>query len=124
MRPAVLAVLAALPLAAAAAPQHPVVPLYDAAGVTRTCDATFALVWEDCSRSDAVQAIREILSQTKTWRLPGRGMAAGKLTLSGGVATLAFPPRNFPPQQLIDAARRCLSGALLSGGDTLKSIEF
>jgi len=41
MRPAVLALFAALPLAAAAAPQRPEIPLFDAAGVTRTCDATF-----------------------------------------------------------------------------------
>jgi hypothetical protein len=46
------------------------------------------------------------------------------MTLSAGLATLEVPPRNFQPHQLIDAAWRCLSGAQLSGGDTLKSIAF
>lgn len=87
-------------------------------------DATFALVREGCSRSDGVQAARLAISQVKTWRYPGSGHETWKLTLSAGVATLVFPPRNFPAEQLIDAAQRCLSGALLSGGDTLKSIEF
>jgi HD-like signal output (HDOD) protein len=85
-------------------------------------DATFALVWEDCARSDAVRSVRQVLSYVKTW--PFRGSEGFKLSLSAGVATLAFPPRNFPGGQLLDAATRCLSGALLSGGDTLKSIEF
>jgi GGDEF domain-containing protein len=92
------------------------------ARATLVGDATFALVWEDCARSDAVRTVRQMLSQVKTW--PFRGGAGWKLSLSAGVATLAFPPRNFPGGQLLDAATRCLSGALLSGGDTLKSIEF
>ena len=46
------------------------------------------------------------------------------LTLSAGLATLEFAPKNYPARELIDAAQRCLSGAQLSGGDTVKSIEF
>ncbi|MDX1943866.1 MAG: HDOD domain-containing protein [Pirellulaceae bacterium] len=87
-------------------------------------DATFALIGEGCPRSDALQAVRGALRQVKTWQPPGDELAETKLSLSAGIATLAFPPRNFPAEQLLDAAQRCLSGAALSGGDTLKSIEF
>jgi hypothetical protein len=46
------------------------------------------------------------------------------LTLSGGLATIDFPPKNFAPQEMLDAAERCLGGAQLSGGDTVKSIAL
>jgi hypothetical protein len=93
------------------------------APATQVSDSSYALIWEDCSRSDAVRGMRQALADAKVWwesRSPGRG----ELTLSAGLATLEFPPRNFPTKQLIDAAYRCLSGAQLSGGDTLKSIVF
>jgi len=80
-------------------------------------------VWEDCSRSDAVQSMRQAAAEAKQWWI-GRSRSRGDLTLSAGLATLEIPPRNFPTKQLIEAAQRCLSGARLSGGDTLKSIVF
>jgi hypothetical protein len=46
------------------------------------------------------------------------------LSISMGLASLDVPPKNFPAQELISAASRCLSGAHLAGGDTLKSIEL
>ena len=85
-------------------------------------DAQFALVWQDCPRREALDCARQILASVKAWQ-PGGGLAS-ELTLSIGVSTLTLPPKNFPPQELIDAARRCLSGAQLSGGDTVKSWEF
>jgi HD-like signal output (HDOD) protein len=87
-------------------------------------EATFAMVWENCSRSDAVETVRQALDNAKSWRMPGSVGQDLEISLSAGVATLALPPKNFPPQQLIDAAQRCLSGAQLSGGGTSKSIEF
>ncbi len=85
-------------------------------------DAQFALVWQDCPRRDALDASRQLLAAVKAWQ-PTGGLAC-EMTLSIGVATLTLPPKNFPPQELIEAARRCLSGAQLSGGDTVKSLEF
>jgi hypothetical protein len=41
-----------------------------------------------------------------------------------GAATLALPPRNFPPHELIEAAWRCLTGARAAGGNTVKSIDI
>jgi HD-like signal output (HDOD) protein len=86
-------------------------------------DSCFALVWEGCPRSEGVRLARHALSAVKPW---SRQRLAGgvELILSAGLATLEFPPKNFPPHELIDGAQRCLSGAQLSGGDTVKSIEL
>jgi len=93
-------------------------------GATQVGEATFALLWENCPRSDAVETVRQVLQQVKTWRMPGSIGQEIDISLSAGVATLALPPKNFPPQQLIDAVQRCLSGVQLSGGGAVKSIEF
>ena len=86
-------------------------------------ESTCALVWEDCPRSDAVQLARNALDAAKAGRARPGGFPA-ELTLSAGLATVDVLPRNFQPQQLIDAAQRCLGAAQLSGGDTLKSIAY
>ena len=93
------------------------------APATMVGEACYALVWEDCSRSDSLQLVRQILRDAKEWRYNQPG-SPSELTLSAGLATLEVPPRNYEPAQLIAAAQRCLSGAQLSGGDTLKSIAF
>ena len=72
-------------------------------------------------RSRAALA-RHLLEAVKPWAA-GR-FESVKLTLSAGLATLEFPPKNFPPHELIEGALRCLGGAELSGGDTVKSIEL
>lgn len=86
-------------------------------------DSRLAMVWEACSRSDAVRLARECLSDVREWSQDRFGLSCD-LTLSAGVATLEFAPKNYPPQELIDATQRCLIGAQLSGGDTVKSIAF
>jgi hypothetical protein len=37
---------------------------------------------------------------------------------------MGVPPKNFAPEDLIHAARRCLSAAQASGGGSLKSIDI
>jgi PleD family two-component response regulator len=44
-------------------------------------------------------------------------------TISIGVASLSLPSKNFPSDNLLKAAARCLDAAKLSGGNTLKSID-
>jgi hypothetical protein len=44
------------------------------------------------------------------------------LSLSIGVASLEFAPKNYPPRRLVEAAFGCLSAAQLFGGNTAKSI--
>ena len=53
-----------------------------------------------------------------------RGGVQQPVTLSVGVATLALPPKNFPAQDLLTAADRCLYGSRASGGGVVKSIEI
>lgn len=84
----------------------------------------FALLWMDAQRNEAVALMRHALREAAAWSvLQPAGLAAG-LTFSSGMATLALPSKNFPPQELIAGAERCLSGAILSGGHTVKSIEL
>jgi GGDEF domain-containing protein len=86
-------------------------------------DSQLAMLWEDCSRSDAVQFARNCLAAVRSWSREEFPLGAD-LTLSIGLATLESAPKNYPSGELIDAASRCLSGAQLSGGDTVKSIAF
>jgi HD-like signal output (HDOD) protein/GGDEF domain-containing protein len=86
-------------------------------------DSQLAVLWDDTSRSDAVAAVRTILSRVKPW-VASRFPEEGPLTLSAGVAAVELITRNFSAETLVQAAQRCLSGAQLSGGDTVKSIAF
>ncbi|MBW8883794.1 MAG: HDOD domain-containing protein, partial [Planctomycetia bacterium] len=86
-------------------------------------DSRLAMVWEGCPRSDAVQLARDCLAAAHDWSRD-RFPLSCDLSLSAGLATLEFAPKNYPSQELIDAAGRCLIGAQLSGGDTVKSITF
>lgn len=92
------------------------------APATLVSDSSLAVVLEDCPRSEAVRLSRHVLASVQPWA--SARFAGAELTLSAGLATLEFPPKNFPPHELIDGALRCLSGAELSGGDTVKSIEL
>ena len=46
------------------------------------------------------------------------------VTLSVGVATVPVPPKNFSPEDLLNAADHCLYGSRASGGGVVKSIEI
>ncbi len=96
----------------------------DASRVLAVGEARFALLLVNCDRSAAVAAARELLNEA---RRACRGFAASAsrpIKISLGVATVTLPPRNFSVQELIEAARRCLSAAQSSGGDAVKSIEI
>ena len=85
---------------------------------------TFALLWDHAERDEAVELMRHTLKEAADWSEVQTGGIAGALTFSAGAATLALPSKNFPPRELIEGAQRCLSGALLSGGNTVKTIEM
>lgn len=87
-------------------------------------DARLAILLPDCSRNDALARIRELLGHVRSAFAAGASSFPHGVTLSAGVATLLLPPKNFPPAELVSAARRCLSSAQLSGGDSVKSIEL
>lgn len=84
----------------------------------------FALLWEGCKRNQGFELARHVLDQAQESALNEDGVLPGGWILSAGLATLTLPPRNFPPHELVSAAQRCLSGAMLSGGNAVKSIEF
>lgn len=86
-------------------------------------DSQIAVICDDCARREAVENGRVALSRVKAWSRQMVTMRS-ELTLSVGLATLEFTPKNYPAEELIGGAERCLSAAKLSGGDTLKSIEF
>jgi HD-like signal output (HDOD) protein/GGDEF domain-containing protein len=83
-------------------------------------EARYALLW-DCDRREAAQSGRLLAQALAQWWEQRQEAAA--LTVSIGIATLAFPSKNFPPRELLTPAQRCLSAAILSGGNCVKSIE-
>ena len=84
----------------------------------------FALLWGDSTRSDALATLRTVQQSLPAWQEECMPSDNVHLSLSAGVATLALPSRNFPPQELVTAAERCLDAAKLAGGNQLKSIEL
>lgn len=84
----------------------------------------FALLWGDCTRSDSLATLRTVQQSLPAWQEESMPSDTVHLSLSAGVATLSIPSRNFPPQELVTAAERCLDAALLAGGNAIKSIEL
>ena len=94
-----------------------------ASQAVQVSDSRVALLSCDCSRRDAVELARQVLTAVKPWSRRQFPLSF-ELTLSSGVATLEVPSRNFPAGDLLVAAERCLSAAQLSGGSTVKSIDL
>lgn len=86
-------------------------------------DWGFAVILPNCERSAAVDSAHRVISQLKEL-LPHAGDRKPSLSLSAGIGTVSLPPRNFPPTDLLNGAARCLSGAQVSGGGVVKSIEI
>lgn len=87
-------------------------------------DSHFALVLVDYDRQASLDAARHIGRRVHELGQPLLEGATPVLSLSIGLASLNVPPKNFPASELISAARRCLSAAQLSGGNSVKSIEL
>jgi HD-like signal output (HDOD) protein/GGDEF domain-containing protein len=86
-------------------------------------DNRLATIWESCPRNEAVRSARSVLDSVRGWSRSKYPLGSD-LTLSAGLATLEFAPKNYPAAELINASERCLTAAQLSGGNTTKSIEF
>jgi GGDEF domain-containing protein len=86
-------------------------------------DSRLAMLLVGCSRNDAVRLARSVLDCVGPWSREQFGIGSD-MTLSIGLATLESVPKNCPAGDLIEAAQRCLGAAQLSGGNTVKSIEF
>ena len=83
------------------------------------------LVLPHCDRHAAVDLAEETLSRIDSMgeRLQAQGTAL-KYIASAGVSSVALPPKNFPPQDLLDTALRCLAAAQSSGTSVVKSLEI
>jgi len=46
------------------------------------------------------------------------------VTFSVGIASIALPPKNFAPADMVEAAQRCLDAARRAGGNCTKGIEI
>jgi HD-like signal output (HDOD) protein/GGDEF domain-containing protein len=90
----------------------------------QTSETRFVLVLPDCGRRQAVQLGDQLLARLRRTIGAVAGEASATISLSAGAATVSLPARNFPAQDLIDRAGRCLYAARAAGGDCLKSIEI
>jgi GGDEF domain-containing protein len=86
-------------------------------------DSRYAIILPHCDRPRAVSATRWLLEEIPRWAEAHTGRSID-LHCSAGVATLATPGSNYPPQQLNAAAERCLFAAQASGGRLVKSIDL
>lgn len=85
-------------------------------------ESKFALVVADCDRRAAVTIGRQLVRNVAT-TIGTSLQISTPLTLSVGVASVSTPSKNFPSDNLLKAAARCLDAAKLSGGNTCKSID-
>ncbi|MCR4413792.1 MAG: HDOD domain-containing protein [Thermoguttaceae bacterium] len=87
-------------------------------------EAGFAVLLPDCERRAAVGLANQLLDRLRRHSQEPNRSKRHAVSLGVGVATVAMPPRNFPPQDLLEAATRCLNGSNAAGGGVVKSIEI
>jgi HD-like signal output (HDOD) protein/GGDEF domain-containing protein len=87
-------------------------------------EAGFAIILPDCERRKAVEIGGDLLHTISCAAPAGPNSGAHAASLSVGVATVAMPPKNFPPKDLFATASRCLYGSHASGGGVVKSLEI
>jgi HD-like signal output (HDOD) protein/GGDEF domain-containing protein len=87
-------------------------------------ESRFAILLDGCDRRRAVALAWRVVDCVRSWKFPALTAAQAGMTVSIGLASLTMPPRNFPPEELLTAAERCLSGVQLSGGNGVKSIDI
>lgn len=84
-------------------------------------DHRFAITLLDCDRPGAVEAAKQAVQGLPGW-IQDQGIMF-TLMINAGVATVAVPPRNFPAEELVRSAERCLYSATVTGGGVVKSID-
>lgn len=85
-------------------------------------DTGCAWILPDCERETAVLYGHQLIEAVKNLRLSGHSSVAAVAGV--GVAFVAAPAPNFPAEDLLAAAQRCLFGSLASAGGVVKSIEI
>jgi len=84
----------------------------------------FAIVLPNCDRPSAVGFGNQLIDQMCRSPQGGPPVSRRAARISVGVATVTLPPKNFPPEDLLDSADHCLYGSHASGGGVVKSIEI
>ena len=97
---------------------------HEGAVVVQSRDVQFAVILPDCDRRQAVDVSNDLLARLRQASSSQQGPASALISVNVGVASVALPPKNFPSEELIRAAERCLNGARLAGGNAVKSIEI
>ncbi len=83
-----------------------------------------ALILPGAERQQAIELGNDLIRTVRVLA-SSSGMAQPEwLKLDVGLATVAQPPKNFPPRDLLDGANRCLYASHASGGGVVKSIEI
>ncbi len=90
----------------------------------QTREIQFAVVLPNCDRRQAVSLANELLERGRAITAAHSSDSSATTTLSVGVSSVATPPKNFAASDLARSAERCLTGARLSGGNSVKSIEI
>ena len=83
-----------------------------------------ALILPGAERRQAIELGNELIGAFRTLASSAGEAQKKWWKLDVGVATVAQPPRNFPPRDLLDGADRCLYASHASGGGVVKSIEI
>ena len=84
-------------------------------------DAGCAWILPDCERELAVTYAHELMRRLRSVFAASWNVA---VRLRLGVSYVATPAPNFPPEDLLVAAERCLFGSGACGGGVVKSIEI
>ncbi|PQO35690.1 hypothetical protein C5Y96_08520 [Blastopirellula marina] len=98
--------------------------LSDGLGRVLPCgDMCLAVLLDDHDRHQTVTLTRQILDLVTAWSQRRECHQGIELATCGGVASACVPPKSLPPQEIFQAARRCLLAASKGGGNAIKSIE-
>ena len=87
-------------------------------------DMGFAVILPHCERQTAVQLANQLVDQFHQLTPHLASSGGSPLSISVGAATLPVATINFPPDDLLKGAERCLFGSHASGGGVVKSIEI
>lgn len=85
-------------------------------------DTGCAWILPDCERETAVLYGHQLIRTVNSLRVSNQ--ASFSAVLGIGIAFVATPAPNFPAEDLLSAAERCLFGSLASAGGVVKSIEI
>ena len=91
--------------------------------IERLGDNAWMVLLADCERSEAVRLAEALRGEIRQTIVELGQLEAATLGISIGIASVALVSKNFPPQDLLDAAQRCLLAAHETQGQLIKSVE-